>query len=298
MTPSSPVLRAATTLPMPAARSHNATTNLFAHQFPLACNGRFLAVNDDLVGAGLGFTAILLARLLAVAVKERRVLIEVPSHQPSSSRWCTAPPRTLQCYYRAWTNCSLSHATDVRNVSLRAYHQSRKWYGQHKALAGGITTTPPPMQFLFRANHLVKRHADAVAARCGVGGYWTVHVRDSPEKRAELNKKKMPTFGAHMRKVPPSATRILWQTASPAAFAQMTAYAHANPTMRFCATSFSRHDNDVWGGRNSSMVDESGITGAVNGELGRRGQGLVSLKSSMWTRFLSSLNPSMPVVGV
>lgn len=283
------MLRAATTLPMPA-------TNLFAHQFPLACNGRFLAVNDDLVGAGLGFTAILLARLLAVAVKERRVLIEVPSHQPSSPRWCTAPPRTLQCYYRAWTNCSLSsHATDVRNVSLRAYHQSREWYGKHKALAG---FTPPPIQFLFRANDLVKRHADAVAARCGVGGFWTVHVRDSPEKRAELHKKKMPTFDAYMRKVPPSATRILWQTASPAAFSQMTAYAHANPTVRFCSTSFSRHDNDVWGGRNSSMVDESGITGAVNGELGRRGQGLVSITSSMWTRFLSSLNPSMPVVGV
>jgi len=145
----------------------------------------------------------------------------------------------------------------------------------------------------------VRSHADAVAARCG-GGYdfWTVHVRDSPEKLAELNKLRLPGLNAYVQHLPPSATRVLWQTASPSAFAHMTDYAKSHPTMRFCFTNFSRHTEDVWGGRNASMVDESGITGAVNGELGRRGKGLVSLQSSLWTNFLSMLNPSMHIIPV
>jgi len=266
------------------------THDLFNLQFPPVCHGRFMAVTDDLWGAGLGFTSTMLSRLMVVAVQKRRILIEVPAKKP---RWCN---QTLQCFYQPWTNCSLDQkGADVLNVSLNRYHRSRLWYGTNK-----LTTSmqPHPAQFFFRPNALVQRHVNAVIAQCGGTDYWTVHVRDSPEKRAERPNNHFPDLQGYVSRLPQNVKRILWQTANPAAFQAILRYSSQRPGLRFCYTNFSRHTEDVWGGRNASFTYESGLTGAVNGELGHLGTGLISLQSSMWTNFLASLNASMKVIAV
>ena len=282
----------------PGRWAHNcscarAPHDLFNLQFPPVCHGRFIAVTDDLRGAGLGMTSIMLSRLMYVAAQDRRILIEVPAKKP---RWCNTPPQTLQCFYQPWTNCSLDQkGADVIHVSLKSYHSSRKWYGKGKTVH---TMYPHPAQFFFRPNALVQRHVNAVIAQCGGTDYWTVHVRDSPEKRAEMLKKHLPDLQGYVSRLPQNVKRILWQTANPAAFQAILRYSSQRPGLRFCHTNFSRHTEDVWGGRNASFTYESGLTGAVNGELGHLGTGLISLRSSMWTAFLASLNASMKVIAV
>ena len=51
--------------------------SIWASQFPERCE-RFLLVEDDLARAGLGFSAKIWAAALLFAVREERVLLEVP----------------------------------------------------------------------------------------------------------------------------------------------------------------------------------------------------------------------------
>ena len=140
------------------------------------------------------------------------------------------------------------------------------------------------VQVLFRARAAVLTLAGAVVAQCGGADYWTVHLRDSPEKRKERGRGAPPPFRAYTSKVPPHA-KILWQTSNPKLFEEALNFSRAHG-VRYCHTNYSRHVNDAWGGRNSSMIDEAGITGAVNGVLGRVGVGCISPKSSSWAWFL------------
>ena len=71
--------------------NHSKVHDIVRHQFPSVCHGRFLAVEDDLVRAGLGFTADMLSRLLYTAMLDRRILIEVRT-KSKNPRWCTTPP--------------------------------------------------------------------------------------------------------------------------------------------------------------------------------------------------------------
>ena len=77
-----------------------------ASQFPAQC-GRFLLVRDDFRGSGLGWTARMFASALLLAMRQSRVLLEIPVWHGSSrdARWCRQPPYTLQCFYRAWSHC-------------------------------------------------------------------------------------------------------------------------------------------------------------------------------------------------
>ena len=112
-----------------------------------------------------------------------------------------------------------------------------------------------------------------------------VHIRMSPEKEKERG--RLPSVEAYLKKIPDNASRILWQTSNPDVFERLSSYSNSHGHVRTCATNFSRHVNDVWGGRDVTRTDESDMTGAVNGELGRRGIGLISLRSSMWNWFLT-----------
>ena len=100
-----------------------------ASQFRPKC-GRVLLYEDDLAGAGLGYTSNLIASLLLWAVGQNRILLEVPvsatwfppkarnhervfggrapSRQP---RWCDMPPSTHQCYWQRLSHCEAP--TDV-----------------------------------------------------------------------------------------------------------------------------------------------------------------------------------------
>lgn len=216
-------------------------------------------------------------------MREDTILVEVPSLK---RLWCTKPPYTLQCYYKPWTNCSLDDVDDkrIRNASLGAFHASKVWYGMsHTGLA-----QLPVRNFLFRPNAKIKHMAREVASRCGAGDFWTVHIRDSPEKVKERG--RLPSASQYFEKIPPHVKRVLWQTSNPKSLGEAVAYAKSH-NLRDCYTDFeTRHVHDVWGGRsaNTSLADESGLVGAVNGALGHDfSAGLISLRSSMWTWFLS-----------
>ncbi len=249
---------------------------LTQNQFPRRCH-RFTVMKDDLYGAGLGFTAKLMLFVLVESTKENRVLLEGPS-----SRWCTRDSKNLQCYYKPWSNCSLSRNSDVKFLSLKAFHKSRRWYGMSLST---LNIQAEGFSILFTPLQHVEEHAQRVIAKCGGSDYWTVHVRISPEKQKE--QRKLPSVERYLSVIPQNASRILWQTSNPVVFARLVNYSKLHKQVQTCATEFSRYINDVWGGRYVTKVDESGLTGAVNGALGRRGIGVISLKSSMWTWFLT-----------
>ena len=99
-----------------------------ANQYRATNNcSRYLLLEDDLDSAGLGWTAHMLVNVLWIAMRQDRVLLEVPlnaswrhagkahsnwhkkSHvaDPDGKRprWCDRAPWTLQCLYQPWTSC-------------------------------------------------------------------------------------------------------------------------------------------------------------------------------------------------
>lgn len=252
-------------------------TSLFRHQFPLRCPGRFLVLRDDLYGAGLGWTGKLMVFVLIIAKREGRILVE----EEASRRWCTRSPGTLQCYYLPWTNCSVGDAADVKRMSLRRFSRGGSYYGMSRSTHDD---QPAAFRLLFRPRPHILLQVDALIAQCGGADLWTVHVRDSPEKIKERG--NLPTLPQYLSKIPPDAKRILWQTSNPRVFRELMGFSRSS-SFAYCHTNYSRRLHDVWGGRNTSMTDESGLTGAVNAEAARRGIGCISLRSSMWTWFIT-----------
>ena len=250
--------------------------SIFAHQFPPVCQSITL-LNDDLHGAGLGMTAKMMVFALITANKHGRTLME----SESLRRWCTKPPGTLQCYYRPWTNCTLSGVQDVKNVSLQTFWRSGKWYGMSKSTA---SLQARAFNILFQPRKIVTDFVQRLIVQCGGTDFWTVHYRDSPEKKKERG--RLPAFDKYIQKIPTNATRILWQTSNPQGFLKMIEYSKKSDR-KYCHTNFTRHINDVWGGRKPNVSDESGITGAVNGEAARRGIGSISYRSSKWNWFMT-----------
>jgi hypothetical protein len=112
-------------------------------QHPRTC-GRALLFEDDLRGVGLGFTLPFVARLLMIAMRESRVLMEVPvdrswgqsnqsepqeftarssphRHRAATApRWCRHPPHTLGCFFKGWTHCAVPPEKRHVAPSLRA----------------------------------------------------------------------------------------------------------------------------------------------------------------------------------
>lgn len=249
-------------------------------QFPTTCVGsRFLRVTDDLKLAGMGFTAKMLCFLLCFANRKGRIFIE---SERGTGRWCSRSPYSLQCYYEPWTNCSTKHALDVENISLSRFYRDRRWYGASIRFKKQL---PFARAILFRPRPSVSDYVNAVRNECR-GSYWTLHIRSSPEKIKEQRNQILPPVAAYFDKLPSTVPRVLIQTANPLCYTEALALC-TNRMLHCCATNFSRHVRDVWGGWNKSLVDESGLTAAVNGELGRHGEGLVSLETSIWTWFIS-----------
>ena len=94
---------------------------------------------QDLLQQGLGFTLTFWVSALLVAVRNGRVLIEVPvdntwpppprGASPNRSRavlgtgtprWCGVPPYTLQCFYADWSHCQAP-----QNISMHTAPQTR-----------------------------------------------------------------------------------------------------------------------------------------------------------------------------
>ena len=190
-----------------------------ASQFNGNCS-RLLLVEDDLLKAGLGFTAKIWAAALLIAMRDNRVLVEVrmvkQNHTslPQSGnatrvrelferpRWCDREPYTLQCLYRAWTHCPLPppDATIIRPGGRplkvqkwpheapyivtglgRIHRQGTFWHGARSS------ANREAGRFLFRPRPWVEAHDDCVMQEAGLlpFGFINVHIRHSVEKQAE-----------------------------------------------------------------------------------------------------------------
>ena len=273
----------------------NVSGSLIANQFPQKCS-RYLLVYDDLTGAGLGWTAKMMVYLLAFAMFDDRVLLEIPASEP---RWCLHPPFTLNCYYRVWSNCSIPYYKNVphfsfnhrhknKNVtklSLSAFHRrGNEWHGAARYVN---RVASEAMSTLFRPNQEFELRAMQVLRNCSFtpGSYWTIFMRDSPEKRAEMRGRHLPALKKYVSNIPTNVTNILWQTSNPKLLHNALT---SNLPYRTCFTNNSRHEKDVWGGRNQSYIDESGVTGVLNHILGRQGGGAILPRASQWSWFLST----------
>ena len=181
---------------------------------------RLLLVEDDLVKAGLGFTAKIWTAALLVAMRDNRVLMEVRMVRPNATvevkhnltmvrqhpferpRWCDREPYTLQCLYMPWTHCQLppADATVIRPGGRplkvnkwphnepyvitglgRIHRQGIFWHGAKSA------ATREAGRFLFRPRPWITAAADCVMREAGLEprGFINVHIRHSVEKQAE-----------------------------------------------------------------------------------------------------------------
>ena len=121
---------------------------IHAAQFLAGCS-RLLLVEDDLLMSGIGFTSSVWVSAFLLAMRARRVLIEVPHNSswppkltPSGAphalasedaRWCSQPPYTLQCFLAPWTHCAATVRTSVA-----------PWPTQNWPLKRGFNRTTAP----------------------------------------------------------------------------------------------------------------------------------------------------------
>lgn len=96
---------------------------IHASQHSKECT-RYMLIEDDMHRSGLGFTGRLLASVLLFAVRQRRVLLEVPQHNQTSGRefgrWCDQSPHTLQCAFEPWSHCALPDTMVHKAASYEA----------------------------------------------------------------------------------------------------------------------------------------------------------------------------------
>ena len=185
-------------------------------------------MEDDLLLAGLGFTAKLWGAALLFAVREQRVLLEIPSgecgrrnpdcvawqlfsNHTVMPRWCDQPPNTLQCFYQAWTHCPAPPITKpsskhvavfvggqvVSSPSLPQKYRTppvlmmslRRLHIQHN-IWGNSRHMINAIGFLFRARPRIVSIGECIMRRAALvpGRFTSVHVRYSAEKRAEAAK--------------------------------------------------------------------------------------------------------------
>ena len=276
---------------MPVASKNHFTQVIYNNQFYSDCS-RMLVVEDDMHGAGLGYVSKMMALLLLMSIREGRVLIEA---KPKNPRWCTQYSQNLQCFYHAWTSCRLPLKNDTQTygkgkshvnhlyMSLQKFHQSGLWYNTKHLWTHNITY--PVIEFLFHPRDWVVDLSECVLRQCDFQNlsYYTVHVRDSPEKRAERG--KLYEFKDYTRVIP-NAVNVMWQTANPLMLRRLRHFSKINK-LRYCYTDNRRTINDIWGGRDKRAIEEAAIVGVVNAVIGMRSERVISPKNSMWTWFIS-----------
>ena len=283
-------------------------------QFPADCS-RVMLLYDDAITMGLGYSALVLARALLVATKERRALINMPT---KSARWCGRPPWTLNCVYEPWTHCPVpavenltivkwshrmtwkpQHAPDTPDVVRVMTTQLHKEVGfQHVRVAE--TTRGAAYEVLFTPRQWVRDAAACAMAAASLrdGGFVVTHVRISDEKKRErgaalpgLNA-YFPATAVALRRA--NSSTLFLQTATPVAFDKMGRWCDE----RHVALSYTRSEraeHDLWVGAagkrstNHSGERSSVVAQAVNAVVASRAAGFVSPSVSMWTHFIAAL---------
>ena len=171
-------------------------TLLTASQNPMDCGrARFLAVENDLPNAGMGMLSKLLLAALMLAVRQQRVLVEVPTEgaRNGSARalWCERPPYTLECVFEPWSYCALPagrlanatlpwrgrrwpygqwpDAAPTVRISVEWLHRSQAlWQGTQQHVASQQTKSVALAHILFRPRRWVRQLGDCVMRTSGL----------------------------------------------------------------------------------------------------------------------------------
>ena len=284
-------------------------------------------------GAGLGFTARMLGIALLWAIRTDRILVEIPARgrlpsrslEPAATpRWCDRAPFTLQCLYKPWTHCAIPdsvrkaatipsigtmcparlcrntsfgyrirstrYEAPVVHVRLSWIHNTHfLWVGAHSKAWGAA------LRFLFRPRDWVRRLGECVMQANGLRprSFITLHMRDSTQKRAELERmnERVPTVDTYHAIARIVSRRlgleaVFVQTASAAALANFSMLAKR---MKVSHTDNPRGDSDAWGGADPSRVMHEAVVGAVNAHIGSQAAILLSPSASVWTMFTAAL---------
>ena len=281
---------------------------------------RLLLVEDDLMRAGLGFTAKIWVAALLIAVRDNRVLMESRMVASNSTvnksyvlferpRWCDRAPYTLQCLYQPWSHCKPPPADAVivrpggRPLKVknwphnepyvvtglgRIHRQGLFWHGARSSAQREAG------RFLFRPRPWVKNIADCVMREAGLKpqSFLSIHIRHSVEKEVEGQRLgvSLPGLDAYSILGPAlaadSGTRKLFvQTASPVGLASFASVCREHD-LELSYTNNTRSENDAWGGWKGGVEMEQAAVAAINAHIGSQALISISPVLSLWTNFL------------
>ena len=95
------------------------------NQHPEDCRrARYLFVENDLPGSGLGMLSKLLIAALRLAARDGRVMVEVPHRNRSGiiqQLWCDRPPHTLSCVFEPWSHCQATSDRSTARSTARPH---------------------------------------------------------------------------------------------------------------------------------------------------------------------------------
>ncbi len=282
-----------------------------ASQNPPSCE-RFLLLEDDQMGSGLGMDVKMMTVVLLAAVTDNRVLLHVPGskviyrHMPnvSSGRWCDRPPYTYDCMWEPLSYCD-PPPPGAREVlpshprNPRPYWDSREpivrvplnWAYRTQAWRKFQSTASlAASRYLFRPRPWVADLASCVM-ECGAlrpRQFVSVFLRgQSAEKVAEMAKSgALPTSASYaalastaVRELGLSKT-VFVQSPSQAAIDE---FRGAAPELALVYTDNPRSELDSWGGRFQHLAMSSGSVAAVNLHISSQAALYIGLSGSMWT---------------
>mmetsp|Transcript_40258 Transcript_40258/g.117281 ORF Transcript_40258/g.117281 Transcript_40258/m.117281 type:complete len:462 (+) Transcript_40258:55-1440(+) len=294
-------------------------SRIVASQNPNCSSARYLLVENDMRGAGLGMVAKLLVPALLLAVRDRRVMIEVPPRNRSRSLWCDRPPHSLACFVVPWSHCEVPTIEGSVKPGLILAGQNNAfawpltaakvhlplsymlfsrllWMGRGAWV--DITLQRVVLSLLFRPRAWVRAIGQCVLrrARLSEHNFTAVFVRDSVEKAEELHR-PLPPLAVYARLAEaverhqrPTGPKLYLQTSSARSVDFFREFC-ANSSLPLAYTESERADHDLWGRRSQSGRQDSwqngemeqGTIAAVNLYAASKASAFVSLSASMWT---------------
>ena len=266
-----------------------------ASQHPANCS-RYLLLEDDMLNSGFGMDMMLISFALLIAVQHQRVLLHAPGRQyiyahfpnATSGRWCDRPPFTNDCMWEPLSHCDLPPAgaheleIPIKTPSWRVlrdlYQKERSQalnqssvpvvriklsmlHRSHSRLMSGFTSFArvAASRYFFRPRPWVVGVGSCILkqARVSARNFFSVFVRQSPEKEKELGD-RLPNTGNYAailrtlrREFNVSAIHV--QSANPEAVAELINFGQREG-FQVIHTRNPRSSNDTEGGRPVSVV--------------------------------------------
>ena len=284
--------------------------SIYASQNPANCT-RFLLLENDVSRAGLGMQARFIVQALLLAVRDRRVLLEIPSSHPNRSKlWCDRPPYTFECVFEPWSYCS---APDLERAKVAGQITSPKvrfpysfwdtnlpvakvgidwikksqrlWQGQSTRFSGNVDGVVSKV--LFRPRPWVRRLSRCIMREYGLreGRFAALHIRESVEKQKELHL-RLPSYASYKAIAETmmheyNVSHLFLQTTSPGALSELARWAHATRN-GLAFTHNRRGEHDSWAGWKSGRQMLEATIAAVNLQIASKAVVFGGIASSMW----------------